>query len=177
MSNDGDLFQILLLGMLGLLCQTRLTIRASRLFRRRPILRRWFLGVMLVVIGVAWAASVVSFVNSIAINLGWEAKFGPLNYNIIVGVYLWLSAAIDVALSLTLSLTIRRSIAHFNLATDHRIRQIMRTSMITALYTSVIGIVGAVLSVALPMDGLLANCLFAFSSGSHLRFGRRCFPC
>lgn len=85
-----------------------------------------------------------------------------LNYNKMVSVWLFLSAAVDVALSATLYLSIRK---HLFLSEngDTAIRRIMHTAALTASYTSVFAVLGALMSVVFPQSNLVTvDILFVF---------------
>ncbi len=84
---------------------------------------------------MAWTLSVGTFVSAVAWSQGWQARI-PLSYDTLGGCWLACCAGVDIVISLTLYLAIRRSILGFNKTTDRRILVIMRTSVLTASYTS-----------------------------------------
>lgn len=65
-----------------------------------------------------------------------QAADTQLQYNSMLGVYLFLSAAVDVAITSTLILVLRKHIAGFNLHTDDVLRSLINIAAQTALYTT-----------------------------------------
>lgn len=89
---------------------------------------------------------------------------GPFTFNATAGIDLWFNAAIDLALSATLILALRRHVLGFSRATDSAIRRLMRTAATTASYTAVFAAAAAGLSVAWPSSSLTgASTFLAFS--------------
>lgn len=89
---------------------------------------------------------------------------GPFTFNVTAAINLWTNAALDLFLSATLILTLRKHVLGFNPSTDNAIRRIMRTAATTASYTAVCSTVAASLSVAWPTESLTgASNFLAFS--------------
>jgi len=84
---------------------------------------------------MGWSFSVGTFVSALAWSQGWEDKV-LISYDTFVGCWLVLCAAADLVISLTLYLAIRKNVLGFNKFTDHRVITIIKTSVLTASYTS-----------------------------------------
>jgi len=89
---------------------------------------------------------------------------GPFTFSATAAINLWTSAALDLFLSTTLILALRKHVLGFNRATDSVIRRLMRTAATTASYTAVFSTIAAALSVARPASALTGATNFvAFS--------------
>ncbi|KAL8276374.1 hypothetical protein RQP46_011219 [Phenoliferia psychrophenolica] len=137
--------------------------------------RRWLRVFLLVGVG---SMSVVAFGFSIAVSVLYAT--GSANTESVVftqalfsqfhtvdmcdGIWLWLSAAVDISISVSLYLVIRKLIAGLNPSTDTTIVSLIRLSVETASYTSLVAIGGALMSVVFPENRLsAANILYAFT--------------
>jgi len=105
---------------------------------------------------LAWLGSIGAGIASLGYTYGFVSRIEAtgLNYNKMVSVWLFLSAAVDVALSATLFLSIRKHLA-LSENGDTAIRRIMRTAALTASYTTVCAVIGALLSVVFPQTNLV----------------------
>lgn len=76
---------------------------------------------------------------------------------------MWLSAAVDVSISTTLVVGMRRHLHGFNQSTDNAIRSIMKKAMLTASWTALFATCGALMSVVWPWTEVhTMDILFAF---------------
>lgn len=153
-----------LVGNVGAVVQAFLLLRASRLFRGQRVWRTTFLSVVGLLIAVAWVASLGASLANFAFTYGFYDKLGSFSYNTLAGTWLWCSAGTDLAITTCLILGMRRAILGFNENTDNAIRRMMRTSMLTASWTALFGVVGALLSVVFPPSSntTLGDSLFSF---------------
>ena len=113
---------------------------------------------------MAWLGSIGAGIASLGFtyNFVHRVESTGLNYNKMIGTWMWLSAAVDVTLSATLYLSLRK---HLELSEngDTAIRRIMHTAALTASYTTFFAVVGAFMSVVFPQDNLTTvDILFAF---------------
>lgn len=154
----------LMIGQISALVQAYLVTRASRLFGRRRVWRAVFLGVCGVCIAVGWLASLGASIAFFGFIYGFADKMLPLTFNIFLGIFLCLAAAIDVTVTVTLWLTMRKHVLGFNPATDHALRRIMRLAARTAAYTSIFGVAGAMLAVCVKQEQMsdIVDAPFAF---------------
>ncbi len=77
----------------------------------------------------------MTFLGAVAWGQGWQDKL-PIRYEMLAGLWLACCAAVDLVISLTLYLAIRKSILGFNETTDSAIRNIIKKSVLTASYTT-----------------------------------------
>lgn len=143
-------FQPLLTGLTAFLVQSLLTIRASKLFPDGHA-RTAFLIVMGLAICLAFSGSCM------VASLAWAFFLGktlPMNYDVGNGIWMWTSASVDVFISMALWYTLKKHIVGFNTNTDSVLRSIIRVSLRTALYTSILSVVGAALSISFPATNL-----------------------
>lgn len=105
---------------------------------------------------VAWLGSLGAMIASLGFTYNFVDKLEAtgLNYNEMVSVWLFLSAAVDVTLSATLYLSIRK---HLDMSEngDTAIRRIMHTAALTASYTTLFAVLGAFMSVVFPQTNLV----------------------
>lgn len=109
---------------------------------------------------MAWVASVGVYVAGCSYSFSYTDKLLPFTYNMLVLIWSCLGAGIDLLLTITLIMSLRKSVLAFNPNTDGAIKMIMRTALQTASYTTVLSVAAAVMS-ALPSTPLV-NSLFAF---------------
>ncbi|KAM0749377.1 hypothetical protein T439DRAFT_48756 [Meredithblackwellia eburnea MCA 4105] len=159
-----DCLPPIVVGMVAALVQTYLARRAGRMFLQRRVLKTIFLCVIGVMILVAWVASIGSGIMNLEFTWGtWEEAL-PFTYNNVTGTWLWISAGIDVIITVSLSWTLRKHIAGFNQNTDSMLRRLIRLGMQTAAYTSVFEVCGALFAVVFPPANIATvNVLFAFA--------------
>lgn len=84
---------------------------------------------------VGWVFSVWTFLGAVAWGQGWQDKL-PIRYESLAGLWLACCAGVDVVITVVLYLAMRKSILGFNQTTDNAIRNLIRTSALTASYTS-----------------------------------------
>lgn len=65
-------------------------------------------------------------------------------------VWLWLSVATDITITVTLFFVFRAKIAGFNSSTDDLLRDLMQLAVKTGLYTSTLAAVGAIVATIFP---------------------------
>lgn len=75
----------------------------------------------------------------------------PFTYNDAVSLWLWSSAACDVAISLCFAFTLHRRIQGFNANTDTLLKKLIQTALRTAAYTAVLAVGGG--TFACPLHG------------------------
>ncbi|KAK4052232.1 hypothetical protein OIO90_004454 [Microbotryomycetes sp. JL221] len=143
----------LLTAIIGTLCTSYLTLRASAFFASRWA-RRIFCTIQFFFILVALLASVSVTAIGFLYLYGQEDKALPITFNMSVSVWLFCSMFVDVAVSLALLYNLRSRIAGFNPATDSLLRALVQTAIRTAAYTAVVSIAGAVVSVSFHEDNL-----------------------
>lgn len=187
MTTVPDALPPILVGLLGMLVQSYLLVRASRLLARRRVVRACVLSVVFCMIllfipftegghnrpeltrpcpnlrSVGFVASVGAGVANLAYTFGWSHKLGKLTYNAQAGIWLWLCAGTDLVVTGLLISGMRAHVLGFNASTDHAIKRVMRTAMLTATPTALFGIVGALLATVFPQSqASTANAVFAF---------------
>ncbi len=113
---------------------------------------------------MAWLGSIGAGIASLGFTYNFVHRIEAtgLNYNKMIGTWMWLSAAVDVTLSATLFLSLRK---HLELSEngDTAIRRILHTAALTASYTTLFAVLGAFMSVVFPQDNLTTvDILFAF---------------
>lgn len=105
---------------------------------------------------MAWLGSIGAGVASLGFTYGFVDKIEAtnLNYNKMIGTWMWLSAAVDCTITATLFLSMRRLGGNkgFNENTDNAIRRIMATAALTASYTAFFAVMGALMSVVFSQD-------------------------
>lgn len=117
---------------------------------------------------VAWVASIGVTIAGYGFLFGYSDNLLPLTYNVLVLIWFCLGAAIDLVLTATLIVCLRRSVLGFNPNTDGAIKRIMRVALQTASYTSLLSVTGAVMA-ALPPQPRTINAVFAFQGESSRR--------
>ncbi|GAA5979258.1 hypothetical protein JCM10908_002858 [Rhodotorula pacifica] len=149
-------------GTTAAVCQTFLAARAGSLMKNR-VRRYAFLGFTCVLTLVGLAGSVLFSAAGFELS-----KYGTnfVDYKVCQAIWLWASAAVDLLISLALACTLHGRIAHFNEVTDSLLKRLIITSLQTAAYTSVISIIGAIISTAFAhsSDFRTASAGFAFWS-------------
>ncbi|KAM0751457.1 hypothetical protein T439DRAFT_325592 [Meredithblackwellia eburnea MCA 4105] len=154
-----------LIGTTAVCVQGYLAHRAARLFQRRPTTRKIFLGVMGFLMLLAWMASAGSSALFLMYDNGTVWKAAPFTFNNLAGCWMWISASIDVIITLTLYFELRKHISGFNVTTDSLLRRLMRGAMKTAAYTSFLALVGAVCGVSFKIEQIsTSDILMAFTS-------------
>lgn len=142
-------FQPLVTGITALFVQGLLTRRAAKLLPEGHV-RTTFYTVMGLAIALAFAGSCM------VASLAWAFFLGktlPINYSVANGIWLWTSACCDVLISASLWWTLKKHIAGFNSSTDSTLRSLIGVALRTALYTSILSVIGAALSVSFsPSD-------------------------
>ncbi|GAA6023259.1 hypothetical protein JCM10207_005226 [Rhodosporidiobolus poonsookiae] len=139
--------------------QVFLMIRCAALLRARP-LRYVFLTLTSAVILLALTSCMLSFAN---LELYFKGKGSFLeNYNILNSMWIAGNAAVDVAISVTLAITLQKQIAGFNARTDGILRSLVRTTLRTASYTAVLAVISAILFGAYSDDSDYHTVAFAF---------------
>lgn len=112
----------------------------------------------------SFLAAVGQTVAIYSYSYGFRPQMGPFTINLCAGANLCLSAIIDLAISSTLILSVRRHILGFNASTDSAIRRLVRTAAWSASYTTLCAVAAAALSVAWPVaDARGANVFLAFA--------------
>lgn len=67
-------------------------------------------------------------------------------------LWLWSSAATDVLVTTALYYNLNSRISGFSSSTDSMLRKIGRIGVRTAAYTAIVALMGAIVSVAIPLD-------------------------
>ncbi|KAL8279490.1 hypothetical protein RQP46_008052 [Phenoliferia psychrophenolica] len=152
-----------LLAFIAALTQGFLTHRASKLLVNNRIAYLAFRSIMGFLIVASFLAGIGSAIIGFMYLSGTEDLALPLTVNILLGVNMFISAAIDTSITLSLILSLRKKIAGFNEETDGTIRRIMRLSAETGLPTTVVCVLGALLAVVFPMEDITTvNIVWAF---------------
>ncbi|KAM0747363.1 hypothetical protein T439DRAFT_99674 [Meredithblackwellia eburnea MCA 4105] len=158
----------LLTGAAAFMVQLMLARRCSRLFIDKHKVRKFFLGVIYFFAALAFVASLIVtiFFALYAADVDFGTATVPAVFiaNVVAGVWLWATAAVDTTISITLFLLTRRQVSGFNARTDHVLRRVGRLGLQTASYTSLLAIAGAVTAICFPQDAVWdINIFFAFS--------------
>ncbi|GAA5842047.1 hypothetical protein JCM11251_001997 [Rhodosporidiobolus azoricus] len=134
---------------IAVVTQSVLTIRAAYMIQS-VTRQRVFLGVITVLILIEVAAATLSVIGVDNYVYGSDGHIGPLDLetNDATAFWLWTSAVIDLAISLTLSLSLKQRIAGFNAKTDTVLRKLIIGALQTASYTTFLAILAASTSVA-----------------------------
>ncbi|BGP00323.1 hypothetical protein NBRC10513v2_004547 [Rhodotorula toruloides] len=128
--------------------QCRLAIRAGALLRTRWI--RWaFWSVVGVGIVTGFAGAVLMCATFLMYVVGTIENIAPLSYNNTVSIWLWASAFVDLAISVCLTITLSRRIQGFNDSTDSLLRKLIKVSLKTAAYTTLLAVGGAIVASAI----------------------------
>ncbi|GAA5938961.1 DUF6534 domain-containing protein [Sporobolomyces koalae] len=139
-----DFIVSLLAGSVALVVQTFLTIRASVLIRAS-----WMQYCFLCAMGVAILTSFTGAILTTATSfMYYNNTIGSISidFNQTVAIWLWASLAVDVAISVSLFVTLKQRIGGFNKTTDSLLRKLIVISLRTAAYTSVLAVAGAIVS-------------------------------
>ncbi|KAM0793761.1 hypothetical protein ACM66B_001179 [Microbotryomycetes sp. NB124-2] len=140
----------MLAGLVGAIVEGILVTRASRFIQLKRI-RIPLLVVAGLVISTGFLGSV-----GVTVWLGlfykdplWEPKIAGLpTFNNCMATFLVCSASVDLAISITYIVSLRKRIAGFNKSTDSALVLIMRITLRSALYTAIVAIAGAACSLA-----------------------------
>ncbi len=114
---------------------------------------------------MAWLGSIGAGIASLGFTYGFVDKLEAtgLNYNKMIGTWMWLSAAVDCTITATLFLSMKNLRLGFNENTDNAIRRIMHTAALTASYTAFFALMGALMSVVFSQSNTqTVDILFAF---------------
>ena len=114
---------------------------------------------------VAWLGSIGAGVASLGFTYGFVDKLEAtgLDYNKMIGTWMWLSAAVDCTITATLFLSMKNLRLGFNENTDNAIRRILATAALTASYTAFFALMGALMSVVFRQSNTqTVDILFAF---------------
>ncbi|GAA5952271.1 hypothetical protein JCM3765_001925 [Sporobolomyces pararoseus] len=139
-----DFVASLLAGAVAVVVQIFLTIRASVLIRNRQV-QLVFLVVMGVCILASFTGSILTTATSFMYYNNTIANIN-ISFNNSVAIWLWNAAFVDIAISLSLLITLKQRIGGLNASTDSLIRKLIVVSLQTAAYTSVLATAGAVVS-------------------------------
>ncbi|KAK4050397.1 hypothetical protein OIV83_003467 [Microbotryomycetes sp. JL201] len=145
-----EAFEPVLAGLVGAIVESILVTRASRFIQLKRI------RVPLLVI--AALTILTGFLGSVGVTVWlclfyrdplWEPKISGLpTFNNCMATFLVCSASVDLAISVTYIVSLRKRIAGFNKSTDSALVLIMRLTLRSALYTAVVAIAGAACSLA-----------------------------
>lgn len=147
----------LVTGLVGAICTSILTSRASSLFNSDWA--RWlYRGVIgFLILASVWACTLVTAIGFMYLNHTEEDAL-PLTFNIGVACWLWCAAAIDVSISAGLYWNLRsRASRTSNTATRSILSTLVRTAVFTASYTSIVSIGGALVSVMFHESALFTT--------------------
>ncbi|BGO92253.1 hypothetical protein NBRC10512_001201 [Rhodotorula toruloides] len=125
------------------------------IFRAASLLhQRWTRNLFLLVGGVlvlaAFTGAILTCATGIMYFNGTIDNILPFTYNDAVSLWLWSSAACDVAISLCFAFTLHRRIQGFNANTDTLLKKLIQTALRTAAYTAVLAVGGAAVASATP---------------------------
>ncbi|KAI5479417.1 hypothetical protein MNV49_003561 [Pseudohyphozyma bogoriensis] len=163
MVEKADCVPEFLMGISATLVQLFLAHRAARLFQRRRALRVVFLVVVDFLIFVSFVSSMGTGIAFVYFVLGIDYRLGPMTFNIIAGVFLWVSAGVDLIITVTLVFSLKSHMVGFNETTDSALRRIINLAMRTAAVTTTFDIIGALLSTSFPQSNpYTSDALFAF---------------
>ncbi|BGP29561.1 hypothetical protein JCM10296v2_001300 [Rhodotorula toruloides] len=132
-------------GITGAVCQTFLMSRTGALIEK-PWIRFAFYALVSSLVLLALAGSVLFSVIGFLIVYG---KAVPMHIFTAEALWLWGSSFADMIVSAALAYTLTRrasGIAGFNSTTDSLVKRLVRVSLQTAAYTSVVSLVGASLA-------------------------------
>ncbi|KAI5479416.1 hypothetical protein MNV49_003560 [Pseudohyphozyma bogoriensis] len=130
-----------------------------------PILRRIILFATYLIATVAYLANTGAGIFGMFYSANISTTYGAINFNLLYGIFLWLSAATDIILTGALVYSLRRHIIGFSDSTDSSLRRIINLAMRTAAFTSFISTLGAIFSTSFPSSQISTiNALFAFTS-------------
>ncbi|GAA6021836.1 hypothetical protein JCM11491_001540 [Sporobolomyces phaffii] len=139
-----DFIVSLIAGMVAAVVQTFLTIRASVLIRNQRV-QLVFLGFMGIGILASFTGAILTTATSFMYANDTIDKVS-ISFNQSVALWLWSAAAVDVAISLSLLVTLKQRYAGSNNPTDSLLRKLILVSLQTAAYTSFLAVAGAVVS-------------------------------
>ncbi|GAA5877377.1 hypothetical protein JCM8547_003013 [Rhodosporidiobolus lusitaniae] len=122
--------------------QVLLVIRTFT-FIRRPILRYTFGIALAVLILFGFTMGVLICAANMLYFYGNIDDIYPLDFNNCLAITLWTNAVIDLAISISLALTLKQRVAGFNERTDGLLKRLIRNALQTASYTTVLCIAGA----------------------------------
>ncbi|KAI5479000.1 hypothetical protein MNV49_004404 [Pseudohyphozyma bogoriensis] len=149
-----DALPPMLVGTIALFVQTYLARRASRIFQGSRVKRAIFLSVIGLFIVLSFVASVGATTLFLMYVVGKYEQALPFTFNNIAGTWMWISAAVDMAITLTLTIGLRTHIAGFSEDTDSTLRRLITMAWRTAAFTSIFGLGGAILGVAFPLSNI-----------------------
>ncbi|GAA5983745.1 hypothetical protein JCM5350_002381 [Sporobolomyces pararoseus] len=139
-----DYIASLLAGAVAMVVQIFLTIRASVLIRHRRV-QLLFLVVMGVCILASFTGSILTCATSFMYYNGTISNI-KISFNNSVAIWLWNAAFVDLAISISLLITLKQRIGGLNAPTDSLLWRLIVVSLQTAAYTSVLATAGAVVS-------------------------------
>lgn len=141
-------------GVVAVLVQCFLTHRAGTLFNSR--LGR---GIFHGIVGFGILAGILGAICVSAVTfsytLGRRKALEYLTYNQAVAIWTWSSAAVDIAITLSLFLTLRKHIAGFNQEMDSILVKLMRLGLWTALPSTCLALAAAIASLTLKTHNVL----------------------
>ncbi|GAA6033897.1 hypothetical protein JCM8097_000392 [Rhodosporidiobolus ruineniae] len=140
--NVYESFPPLVAGLISSAVQALLTIRTATLISHPPY-RYAFVGFLCLAIAWSLTASVLVCASNLVVFYANRPGIGPWSFNNSLAAYLWTSAGIDLIISTALALTLRRRVAGFNEKTDSLLNKLVKVSLQTAAYTTILAIIGA----------------------------------
>ncbi|GAA5874367.1 hypothetical protein JCM8547_005381 [Rhodosporidiobolus lusitaniae] len=138
-----EAFTPFFLGLVPAPVQSLLTWRASS-FIRNQLWRNFFRLAVAVIILFGLTSSCLMCAS---VLLGWDGfdpTVGPFDYTVAFACQQWANAFIDLLISFTLAISLRKRIAGFSHSTDSLLRRLARNALQTASYTAVLALCGAI---------------------------------
>ncbi|GAA6033869.1 hypothetical protein JCM8097_000378 [Rhodosporidiobolus ruineniae] len=127
--------------------QLLLMLRTAVLLRSRTI-RRAFVSFTILVIAAGVTGACMATTAILLYFYGSIAQIDPLTANKAYAWWLWCSAAVDVAVSVALALTLKQRVAGFSERTDSLLYKLIQSGLQTAAYTSILAVAGAAVAVS-----------------------------
>ena len=115
-------------------------------------------------ISCSFLGAVSQSIANFSLSSDLRGRMGPFTFSATSAISMWLSAMIDVSLSLALIIAVRQHILGFNRQTDNALRRLIRTAAMTASFTAVFGTIAASLAVSwTPAEPAGATTFLAFA--------------
>ncbi|KAM0746792.1 hypothetical protein T439DRAFT_109447 [Meredithblackwellia eburnea MCA 4105] len=156
-------------GLAPFFVQGFLAHRASKLFIGTPRWRAVFLAAMAILIPAGLLAQLGSTIIELMWIKGTVARALPFTDRNMTATYCWIMAFVEVTISVTLILCLKKHIVGFNKSTDRTLKRIMRLGIKTGSLTAFLAIMPAILTVCFREDKInveLINRAFTSPLGS-----------